>query len=104
MMKIIYKERRNGKTFELIKRAHQLGCEGKKAYIICQHRKASFEIQDNAERLGLKIHLPITYHDFRNHNYYGKNITCFLIDDADAFLENLSPTVQIDTITLTKED
>jgi len=103
-MKIIYKEKGNGKTLALIKRADQLGSDGVNCYIVCQNKDRALAVHKHAEYLHLQIHLPLTYHDILNHYYYDKNIDCFLIDDVDMFLERILPfPAVIDSISLTKQ-
>jgi len=93
MGKIIMK-RGFGKTYQLIKKSFLTG-----DYIICQNHQEASMIQSQALKLGLKIPFPITYQDFNNRRYEGKNISGFLIDNVEMFLQSLT-RVPINAISL----
>jgi hypothetical protein len=97
-MKIIGKPSGGGKTLELIKMSHLTS-----NYIVCSSKKEAGMVEDMAKELGYKIPLPITYDEFINKKYYGKNIKGFLIDDADMLLQYISE-VKIVAITLDIKD
>ena len=57
-MKLIYKGRRQGKTYDMIKLASE-----NKGYILCSTAKQAQHIYDLSKDMGLNIHFPITYSD-----------------------------------------
>ena len=57
-MKVIYKGRRQGKTYDMIKLASE-----NKGYILCSTDKQAQHIYDLSKDMGLSIHFPITYSD-----------------------------------------
>ena len=57
-MKLIYKGRRQGKTYDMIKLASE-----NKGYILCNTFKQAQHIYDLSKDMGLSIHFPITYSD-----------------------------------------
>ena len=57
-MKLIYKGRRQGKTYDMIKLASE-----NKGYILCSTAKQAQHIYDLSKDMGLDIHFPITYSD-----------------------------------------
>jgi hypothetical protein len=83
-----------GKTYQLIKRASKSG-----DYIVCHNQHEASRIQSIALSLGFKINFPITYHEFIEKQYEGKNISGFLIDNVELLLESLT-NVPIHTITM----
>ncbi len=86
--------RGKGKTTELIKKSAKSG-----DYIVCHRLDEANRIQMEAQEMGLKIPLPITYDEFFKKRYYEKGISGFLIDNADMFLQSLS-NVPINSITV----
>ena len=54
-MKIIYKGRRQGKTYEMIKLASE-----NKGYILCSTFRQAQQIYDLSKDMDLSIHFPIT--------------------------------------------
>jgi hypothetical protein len=93
MEKIIMK-RGYGKTTQLIKKSAET-----KNYIVCRNSDEAREIQCKAMKLGLDIPFPITYTEFIEKKYCGKNINGFLIDNVDILLEFIS-NVPVNAITL----
>lgn len=85
-MKIIAKQRAAGKTTELIKIASETD-----GYIVCIGVDECARIASEAQDLGLKINFPITYNEFKNGEYCKKNIKAFLIDNADSYLQYITP-------------
>ena len=57
-MKLIYKGRRQGKTYDMIKIASE-----NKGYILCRTLQQAQRIYDLSKDMGLSIHFPITYSD-----------------------------------------
>ena len=94
-MEVIMGGRGSGKTKKLI----QLSSSSWK-YIVCKDEKEIERITDFAREMGLRIPFPITYRDFLEKKYYGRGIKGFLIDNADMLIQNLSPVVPIDVITI----
>lgn len=94
-MNIIFDKRRTGKTTELIKLSAETG-----HYIVTLNNLTANDILNKAKKMNLTIPNPLTYHEFINCSYYGKNINGFLIDDAEMLLQGMS-SYKIHTITMT---
>lgn len=88
-------KRGHGKTTQLIKKSAKSG-----DYIVCHNQYEAKIISGMAKKLELDIPFPITYQDLIEKRYYGKNISSFLIDNADLFLQKLTD-VTINAITIT---
>jgi len=103
-MEIIVRPHRYGKTTELIKRASQV----KYGLIVCSSKNESFRIWDmisemmKSGEITQAPPMPITYREFLDREYAGKNITEFFIDNADNLLQSITP-VKIGAITLTDD-
>ena len=93
-MEKILMHRGYGKTYQLIKKSSITG-----DYIVCHSQQEAHRLQQEAQVLGFKIPLPITYFEFSEKKYYGKGINGFLIDNADLLLKSLS-NVPINAITM----
>lgn len=87
--------RQQGKTTALIDLAHEHG-----GYIVVRSKSMAGEVADMARKMERNIAFPLTYEEFLNKRYYGKGISKFWIDDADALLQSLT-SVPIEGITLT---
>ena len=57
-MKLIYKGRRQGKTYDMIKLASE-----NKGYILCSTVQQAQHIYNLSKDIGVSIHFPITYAD-----------------------------------------
>lgn len=98
-MKKIIKARQSGKTTELIKISAKSG-----DYIVCSSPKECQRIQLVAQGMNLNIPFPITYEDLIEKQYYGKNISGFLIDNIEMFLNYISLGVPVNALTMTDEN
>lgn len=96
-MHILVGERATGKTSQLIKIAAENG-----GYIVCRSKMMAGEINNMAHKMELRIAFPLTYEEFLQRRYFGKGISKFYIDDADALLQSMTE-VPIEIITLTQE-
>ncbi len=72
-------------------------------YIVCKNRERADLIQEHAIKLGLDIPFPISWKEFFDGKYYGKNIRGFLIDDLDDILQSMT-NVPIKAITMTDDE
>ena len=93
-MEKIIMQRGYGKTTQLIKNSAKTG-----DYIVCHGLDEANRIQYEAIQMGLDIPLPITYHEFIEKRYSGVNISGFLIDNIEMFIQSLSD-VQVNAITM----
>jgi len=84
-MIIIDMGRGQGKTHQLIARAAE-----NNAHIICKDRTEAERISQSALDRGLNIPFPLTFSQFINREYIGKEIKEFMIDDVDMLLAYLS--------------
>lgn len=87
--------RQQGKTSALIKLAHEHG-----GYIVVRSKTMAAEVANRAREVKMPIAFPLTYEEFLNKRYFGKGISKFWIDDADALLQSLTE-VPIEGITIT---
>jgi hypothetical protein len=93
-MEKIMMNRGFGKTHQLIKKSSITGdC------IVCKDFNESSRIFDVAQQMGLKIPMPISFHEFLRGEYSRRGIKGFLIDNADLLLKYIS-NVPITAITL----
>lgn len=97
-MKVRVLPRRGGKTAEMIRLAAE-----EFLYIVCPDQAEARRIAGEAERLGLDIPFPLTFSEFRNHDYYGKGIKGFAIDNVDMFVQSMTH-VPVRAVTLTGEE
>lgn len=94
-MKIIYKDRGEGKTTDLIKLSFERG-----GYIVCKNIDEASNILFMANELGYNIPLPITYNEFINKRH--GIIKEFYIDNVENLLSYLTKS-PIHAITLSKD-
>lgn len=102
-MIIIASGRKTSRTTRLIEMSAEAEKEGKVNYIVCSNAHQAYTIAQKAREMGLNIGFPITYNEFLDHQYYGRHIDHFLIDNADYLLQGMTP-VPIKAITLLKEE
>lgn len=102
-MKIILRHRKTGRTQELILLCSQAEKRGEVSYIVCANQQEARRIFEEAETLESPISFPITYYEFRAQQYAGHNIQNFFIDNADHFLQSLTP-VPIQAVTMEQID
>lgn len=93
MEKIIMREG-YGKTYQLIKKSALTG-----DYIVCHEQNEAIRIQKRAIAMGVTIPFPVTYKEFNKQQYCGNNISGFLIDNVEMFLQSLT-NVKINAISL----
>ncbi len=98
-MKVIHKPRQTGKTTELIKIASQEG-----GYIVCHSRGEAYRISKTAEEIGKQILFPITYDEYLNGSYRGKNIKAFYIDNVEFLLSIIARGVPVKAVSVNKEE
>ena len=98
-MKKIIKPRGAGKTTELIKLSHDTW-----TYILVTNAKRQKEVFSMARKIGIDIPNPVTVDDYMRTQFKGSYIKNILIDDAEDVLKCFLSRVNIDAITLTKED
>lgn len=98
-MKVIHKPRQAGKTTELIKLASQEG-----GYIVCHSRDEACRISKTAEESGKQILFPITYDEYLNGSFCGKNIKAFYIDNVELLLSRIARGVPVKAISINKEN
>lgn len=97
-MNIILVPRQTGKTSALICHSLSTGYT-----IVCRDQHTADMIVSKTKKIGFDIPTPITHASFVNGTYRGKNISGFLIDDADDLLKMIAGGILVHTITMTKE-
>lgn len=98
-MKVIHKERRTGKTTELIELASSEG-----GYIVCHSQDEACRISKVAEEKGKQILFPLTYGEFLSGSFCGKNIKAFYIDNVEVLLAIIARGVPVNAISINKEN
>ncbi|MCK4258047.1 MAG: hypothetical protein KAX49_03665 [Halanaerobiales bacterium] len=96
-MEIILLDRGEGKTLKLLERAANWN-----GYIVCHTKVEAYRIQKVARANGIEINFPLTFNEFLEKQYLGKEIKCFHIDNADILLQALT-NVPIKTISMTEK-
>lgn len=84
-----------GKTYQLIKKSAETG-----DFIICHSFNECSRINSIAIHYKFNIPFPISYTEFKEHKYYGRNIKGFLIDNIELFAQSFT-NIPINTIALT---
>ncbi len=96
-MKVRVLPRQRGKTTEMIRLAAD-----EFLYIVCIDQREVKRIAGEAARLGLDIPFPLTWSEFEHHDYHGKGISGFIIDNLDLCVQSMT-TVPVRAVTLTGE-
>lgn len=96
-MQIICKGRGKGKTIDLITLAGNTN-----KLIVCSTQKEADRIHRVARKLGMRIHVPITYTEFLRGDFYIPGMQSFLIDNVEELLQKIGRGVPIEAITITK--
>ena len=95
-MKVIYKPRGQGKTYDMIKLASD-----NNGYILCSTFQQAQRIYDLSKDMGLSIHFPIAYSDLPLTK--GQRIDSILIDNAEDFIE-MAVGKKVSAISITDEE
>lgn len=95
-MKVIYKGRGQGKTYDMIKLASE-----NKGYILCSTIQQAQYIYELSKDMGLSIHFPITYSEMPLTK--GQRIDSVLIDNAEDFIE-MAVGKKVSAISITDEE
>lgn len=98
-MKKIIKGSGEGKTKELIQLSHDTN-----TYILVTDRSRQREVFKFAHDLGIDILFPVTVEDYLKTKFRGSFINHILIDDADEVLKVVFSNVEIDAITMRKDE
>lgn len=101
-MNIIASGRKTSRTTRLIERCIELNKQGELCYIVSHSREEAGRVFQKAKELGQDIPLPISFEEFLDSAYSGRNIKHFLIDNADIMLQSLTP-VHVDCIVVLRE-
>jgi hypothetical protein len=84
--------RNSGKTTRLIKMSAETG-----AYIVCDN---PHYVAFMAESLNYNIPFPLSYYEFVERKYYGKNMKGFLIDEIDHLVQYIARDIKILGLTM----
>lgn len=95
-MEKIIKPRQTGKTTDLIKISAEKG-----TYILTANRNRAVCVFNMAQEQNRNIPFPVTLWEYQRSEFRGSFINHILIDDADAVLQELFKTIQIDALTMT---
>lgn len=95
-MEKIIKPRQTGKTTDLIKISEKTG-----TYILTADRIRAGYVFNMAQEQNRNIPFPVALWDYQRTGFRGSFINHILIDDADAVLQELFKTIQIDALTMT---
>lgn len=103
-MKVICGHRKTSRTTTLIEWCHEAErVRGEISYIVCQSQEEARRIHQRAIEMGKPVAFPITYDEFRNSDYFVGTIKNFFFDNADKFIQLLTP-VHIEAIVVEKTD
>ncbi len=97
-MKIINSGPQTGKTTKLIRLA-----EKNNGYIVCRTRQESARIMKHAKALDVSIHHPMSYQEFINKHFLGKDDKKIYIDELESLLNYIAPGLEIGAITMDGE-
>lgn len=95
-MEKIIKPRQTGKTTDLIEISEKTG-----RYILTADRNCAKCVSRLAREQKRNIPYPVTLWEYQQSGFKGSFINHILIDDADAVLQELFKTIQIDALTMT---
>lgn len=95
-MKVIYKGRGKGKTYDMIKIASE-----NNGYILCSNVSQAQYIHELSKDIGLDINFPITYSELPLTK--GQRIDNILIDNAEGFIERMVGK-KVSAISITDEE
>lgn len=98
-MKKIIKPRQTGKTTELIEISEETGI-----YILTANRNRAECVFDMALEQHKNIPFPVTLWEYQQTGFRGSFINHILIDDAEAVLQEMFRTIQIDALTMTGQE
>jgi len=90
--------RQSVRTIQLIKDASN--CNG---YIVCQSVKDCHRLMEEANKLNVYINFPLTYDEYINGKFYGKNINCFYVDNIEKIVTKFSNGVPVNGMTFNNE-
>ena len=99
-MKIICRNRQSGRTTEVIKKCAKYNY----ALIVVPTAQMANYVWKMAKEMGISIPYPITFEQFADGMFYGKNIDAFLFDDLDGSLKIMARGVSVDAVVFEKED
>jgi hypothetical protein len=102
-MRVICSGRKTSRTTQLIEMCAEAEARGEVSYIVCHSQQAASHIFQRAQEMGLIIGFPITFEEFRGANYAYNNIKNFYMDNADYFLQSLTP-VKISAVVFEKRE
>jgi hypothetical protein len=101
-MRVILSGRKTSRTTQLIELCAETERNGKISYIVCHSHEAAYAIKQKAMEMNLDIRFPITFAEFMSGLYAGQRIKNFFFDNADMFLQSLTP-VHIAAVVFEKE-
>jgi hypothetical protein len=101
-VRVILGSRKTSRTTQLIELCHEAEMRGEVSYIICHSQEEAYRIATKATEMNKPISFPISYDEFTRGQYYGKTISHFFFDNADKYLQSLTP-VHIAAIVVEKE-
>lgn len=97
--KVLYLPRTCGKTTKLREESYYTGHT-----LVVATEYIARMLKNEAEAARMPIPEPITYTEFFRHEWLGRRITGFLIDDADQLLKHIAGATPIVTITICNQN
>ncbi len=73
-------------------------------YIVCSDRKEVCRVSDQADKMGLDIHFPLTFTEFLDGRYTGRFIDGFVIDNAEYLISTLAMGAPVKAISITDNE
>lgn len=98
-MKIIYGNRRSGRTTELIKMCAQ----DRSSLIVCPNIYMCNSVYQLSRELGYRIIMPITIHQFASGQFENKQIENFYFDELEYSLQSLGKNVPVKAFVFNKQ-
>lgn len=98
-MKIIYGNRRSGRTTELIKMCAQ----DRYSLIVCPNIYMCNSVYQLSRKLGYRITMPITIHQFASGQFKNKQIENFYFDELEFCLQSLGKNVPVKAFVFNKQ-
>lgn len=103
-MKIIHGRRQTGRTTQLIQLCAEAEKRGEVSYIVTIDHQEAWRISQEAVALGLSIGFPLTFDEFLKHEWAGKYIKNFFIDNADQLLRRMASPSTLAAIVMERQD
>jgi hypothetical protein len=100
MTKLIIDDRQTGRSTKLIKECSKY----RYAIIVCPTHIRAKILFDYAKDIGYPIPLPISFEEFVEGRFFGRNIDAFFFDDLDESIRQMAHCVPVKGIVMLKDN